>query len=292
VAAILLLVVFVQVFNVPAQTPPKEDVAKQVAQKPAAAKPKAKTIVAIKKPVTVNTTSATATPALFPEQTNITIAISGNPELAKLDNFQNPLGDETNNWNCVLDRTSGLVWEVKTTDYGLQDRKNYYSWYDPKQASIGGDPGKKDNGKCRGGIDCDTHAYVQAINRAKLCGYSDWRLPTKRELMSLVQFSADPNNRGMINKKYFPNGAVDWYWTSETDVDNSGYAWYVLFYNGRSMKADKSQAKRIRLVRGGETKRSFKNVAEHPDGKTTIKNLARETDSMLQVTTPAATPAS
>lgn len=288
----LLLVVFMQVFTGPEQTPHKEETVKQVAVKPAVTKPKAKTVLAKKKPTTSDTVSALPAQALFPEKTNITIAVSRNPVFAKLDKFQNPLGDETENWNCVLDHATGLVWEVKTADYGLQDRKNYYSWYDPTQASIGGDPGKKDNGNCRGGIDCDTHAYIQAINSTKLCGYSDWRLPTKAELMSLVQFSADPNKRGMIDKKYFPNGAVDWYWTSETDADNAGYAWYVLFYNGRSMKAQKSQAKRIRLVRGGETKRSFKNVAEHPDGKTTNKNLARETDSMLQAIKPATTPAS
>lgn len=215
-------------------------------------------------------------PVAFPEPTENTISIARNPQLAKLDGYQNPLTDNSENWSCVFDQTTGLTWEVKKSDDGLQDWKNYYSWFDPRQLLISGYAGKKNNGNCRGGIDCDTDAYQKAINSKKLCGYSDWRLPTRKELMSLVQFDIKQSTESLIDQKYFPYGGADWYWT--VDSDNSDYAWYVLFHNGRSMKASKHTAKRVRLVRGGLIKKSLRNVAESPAADSKTDSLAVDTN--------------
>jgi len=200
--------------------------------------------------------------AQFPVPTPITISISAEPQLVKMDSYQNPLESDAKIWDCVRDKTTGLVWEVKTHDKGLQDAGNFYSWYS-KKSSLQNDIGFKNGGKCRGGIGCDTQAYVNAINSKKLCGYSDWRLPTRKELLTLVLGTGDGEKNTTIDTHYFPSTPGDWYWTADTDLGDASHAWYVLFYNGRSMKASMSQAKRVRLVRGGtEQRRSFKDVAE------------------------------
>jgi len=296
IGTVLSLLALVFSFDAPAPVPAAKTEAK-TAKKVAVAtntartrKVRPNTVIDNYKPPVL--TAPSGLQVSFPEPTENTIVVADNAELVKLDSYQNPLPSNAKKWDCVTDRTTGLIWEVKTSDHGLQDANHFYSWYSTDSLLNKGDTGSKNNGKCRGGIACDTQAYVQAINARKLCGFSDWRLPTRKELLSLVQGQHNASINTMIDTRFFPKSAGDWYWTSESDADNADYAWYVLFYNGRSMKALKSQAKRIRLVRGGELKRSFRNVAEYPDGITTNEKLARETDSLLPAKKPAATPAS
>ncbi|MGW8247693.1 MAG: Lcl C-terminal domain-containing protein [Acidiferrobacterales bacterium] len=214
-------------------------------------------------------------PVLFPKPTEITIAVAATPELVKLDSYQNPLEPDAKKWDCVKDATTGLVWEVKTRDKSLRDANNFYSWYGKSSLSQASS-GMKDGGKCRGGISCDTQSYINAINAKRVCGYSDWRLPTRKELLSLVRGHNDGNQKSMIDTRFFPSTPGDWYWTADTDLGDSDHAWYVLFYNGRTMKALKSQAKRVRLVRGEiMQERSFKNVAERIDSGTN-KEIAKQ----------------
>lgn len=220
------------------------------------------------------TSAAGTVPVRFPTPTEITIAVAAAPQLVKMDAYQNPLQADATKWDCVKDVTTSLVWEVKTHDQGLRDANNFYSWFNPGSISQAGS-GLKDGGKCRGGISCDTQSYINAVNAKRVCGYSDWRLPTRNELMSLVR-GGDAGQKTMIDTRYFPSTPGDWYWTADTDLGDSDHAWYVLFYNGRTMKALKSQAKRVRLVRGGkEHRRSFKDVAEKKDSENR-KELAKQ----------------
>ena len=206
-----------------------------------------------------------AIPVQFPSPTDITITVAAAPQLIKLDHYQNPLNLDAKEWDCVKDATTGLVWEVKTHDRGLQDANNFYSWYE-KGGSSGTLSGTRNGGKCRGGISCDTQSYVDAINEKRVCGYADWRLPSRNELMSLVGGNGEFGQSTTIDTRFFPSTPGDWYWTSDTDIGDSNHAWFVLFFNGRTMKAAKAQAKRVRLVRGEiEKRRSFKGVAEKKD---------------------------
>jgi hypothetical protein len=56
-------------------------------------------------------------------------------------------------------------------------------------------------------------------------GYSDWRLPNRRELMSIAIYGQyNPS----INTSYFPNCRSSYYWSSSTLADLPDGAWYVI----------------------------------------------------------------
>jgi len=161
-------------------------------------------------------------------------------------------------WNCVQSSKTSLVWEVKTTDKGLRDTNYTYSWYNPNKATSNGFAGVANGGNCSGSK-CDVYAYVQAVNSTMLCGFNDWRLPTRKELLTLVDLKA-PYPRPTIDIDAFPNTANSYHWTgTEYDFDPK-MAWFVYFGSGYDYYEYKSFASHVRLVRGklNETAHSAK----------------------------------
>ena len=154
-------------------------------------------------------------------------------------------GKGSRNWGCTRDNVTGLVWEVKASS-GLQSSANTYSWYSPDKSLNGGDPGSKNGGQCEGS-DCDTHTFMQKINEQELCGLSDWRLPTKRELLSIVDNSS---LKPAVDTRFFPNTVPAYYWSSSPYADQSALAWQVYFLYGEASPDEKSQARHLRLVSG------------------------------------------
>ncbi len=179
----------------------------------------------------------------------------------KLDAAGTPLSNQavayaTTPWPCVLDQTTGLMWEVKTpaTAGGLHDASNTYSWYNSTGVDDGGVAGSLNAGVCSGGIGCDTESYVAAVNAASLCGYSDWRLPKKETLRSIVDYSIAPPGPA-TEVSYFPNAAGNKYWSSSPSAVPIATvfidAWAIDFNSGSSAVQGKSVGSAVRLVRGG-----------------------------------------
>jgi len=78
-------------------------------------------------------------------------------------------------------------------------------------------------------------------------GYSDWRLPNRRELMSIVDYG---EQSPAINTAYFPNTKMDSYWTSTTYVPITSMAWRVA-YGYVSSDNKVGALYYVRPVRGG-----------------------------------------
>ena len=174
----------------------------------------------------------------------------------------NANGDEqdadADTWSCVRDNVTGLVWEVKTDDGTFQDKDFTYSWFsDEVNGGFEGDETGA-NGTCLL-TNCNTSAYVQAVNAQGLCGFYDWRLPTHHELFSLMHLGIATGVA--IDEDYFPNtGEISsvplWYWTSVPSADgvnsdDAQNAWALDFDSGVDNFLNKSTAGRVRLVRAG-----------------------------------------
>ncbi len=171
----------------------------------------------------------------------------------KLDSNGQPLPASANEWSCVKDNVTGLIWEIHTNDGGLRDKDNTYSWYNSDATTNGGYAGTKNDGQCSGGISCDTEGYVTAINTTGLCGYRDWRLPTVTEQQGLVDYSI-PQPGPTIDSNFFPDTQPKAYWCSFSVADVSNMARIVNFSNGHAGWDDaqyKYRKNGIRLVRGG-----------------------------------------
>jgi hypothetical protein len=164
------------------------------------------------------------------------------------------LGSGTNDWACTIDNVTGLVWEVKTTS-GLRSQDNSYTWYNPDGSKNGGAAGQQNGGSCKES-DCDTQAFVQAINVLGLCGASDWRLPTRKELLSILN-----NNlfNPAIDTDYFPNTTAEYFWSSSPFSEDETSAWQVYLKYGEANTSKKDQGNRVRLVRGRTVTFGFDN---------------------------------
>jgi len=194
-------------------------------------------------------------PQSEPERQNKNIeAITGPtlPNFVKLNNSGNELAVTETEWTCVKDSTNGLVWESKTNNGDLQDMNHSFTWFqtriDPNDPSSILKSGVADGGRCKGSIACDTQSYVREMNAKKLCGYADWRLPTKAELLTLVMYQND-KAAASIDGQFFPHSVPSWYWTASSNEQREEYAWYVLFRNGIPLNDLKKRPKHIRLVR-------------------------------------------
>ena len=93
--------------------------------------------------------------------------------------------------------------------------------------------------------DTDTSAAANAQAR---CGYSTgWRLPTARELLSIVfQSSSSP---ALVDSFYFPSTPAGFYWTAEPYLPAPTNAWAVDFTSGVMNHPAKTYQLYKRLVR-------------------------------------------
>lgn len=185
-------------------------------------------------------------------------------DYTKLDASGVDLPDNATNWTCVRDNVTQLVWEVKTA----ANVEDTYSWYNDDDTSNGFSSngsetdarGLRDsNSACTDNeADCkDTQGYVLKLNQEALCGFTDWRLPTVDELLSLVNKNTTPGP--MANVDYLgPVSVASHYWSStssavQTSAERGAFAvWVVNFATGADIGTNFNKSNehpKIRLVR-------------------------------------------
>jgi hypothetical protein len=105
-------------------------------------------------------------------------------------------------------------------------------------------------------VNCDTDADCvgETYPYCGLAGYTDWRLPTVKELQSLVDYSR-PNPEEPDVPAVSPDlpgaTAMWYYWSSTSYANNDGLAWDVSFSIGYVSSYNKGNDSHVRAVRGG-----------------------------------------
>lgn len=114
---------------------------------------------------------------------------------------------ETTGEHLVVDRATGLIWTKNScpTDFPL-------SW----QEALG---------------------FIEQMNKEARYGRSDWRMPNRRELRSLIDHSS--KKPALTIGHPFKNVFLGWFWTSTTAAIATCYAWYVHLEGGRMFYGNK-----------------------------------------------------
>lgn len=130
---------------------------------------------------------------------------------APLPGLPHPHDYELGAPDVVVDRITGLMWQRRLSN-GLM------SWAKAQQACAD----------------------------LTLAGHSDWRLPSRIELVSLLDST---RTRPSIDVEAFPDTPSEWFWTSSRAADDPNSAWYVYFYFGYPRTDDVTNAFSVRCVR-------------------------------------------
>jgi len=148
-------------------------------------------------------------------------------------------------WIMTRDNVTGLIWEIKANKDGNEhyndphDADNIYFWCDTDPTTNGGS-----QGACSGNGDVED--FVNSLNHNRFGGFSDWRVPTIKELMSLIDLS---RTAPALNTDFFPNIKSDYYWSSTTFPDIYS-AWGVNVADGFNVTERKDSYGYVRAVRG------------------------------------------
>jgi hypothetical protein len=147
----------------------------------------------------------------------------------------------TDNGNgTVSDNLTGLMWEKNDDSNtggsaGIHDKDNTYLW-------------------------ANAFGKISDLNGAAFAGHSDWRLPNRAELESLVSLEAvSPATYSEFHSGCAAGCTVlncsctrsDFYWTSSTYKKDPTGAWIVYFVDGYVDFNFKPTAYAVRAVRGG-----------------------------------------
>ncbi len=136
----------------------------------------------------------------------------------------NPPSYTSNGNGTVTDNVTGLMWQQHTVD-------GTYNWY-----------------QAAGVYDASYNSTTQDVcGEQTTGGHSDWRLPTKKELMGIVDHGV---YYPAINSKFGAQASN--YWSSTTCASYSYDAWFVFFNYGDVHHYDKSHGDFVRCVRGGQ----------------------------------------
>lgn len=150
-------------------------------------------------------------------------------------NIQGKPVEEKSIARCVRDNETALVWELKTDDGGPHDKDHDYRWGGSGADTIGTI------------FFDDWNTLIKAANKAKLCGFTDWRVPAIEELKTLISPQREPT----IDTDYFPYTLAGPYWSTSAYPNYPEHGQTVHFGNGTSYYYHGFRGNRLplRLVR-------------------------------------------
>ena len=184
----------------------------------------------------------------------------------------NDTATQEDGWIMIRDNVTGLIWEIKTDDDSIHDKDNTFAWCDTNPETNGGDPGTCGDGP-------DTEDLISTMNENEYGGFSDWRMPTRNELRTIIDYDA---YNPAVNTDYFPNTVTSYYWSANTLAEGNGSgAWIMSFISGKgSIYSSKSNSFYVRAVRNHQGASGITSAAFVDNGDGTITDTI--TGSMWQ----------
>lgn len=155
---------------------------------------------------------------------------------------------------CVVDNVTGLVWEGKTASGIRAGSATFTHYTDPTAGQrYDGTLGYVRPTLTEINALTNSIGYVNHVNSVALCGFTDWRLPERSELVGLVNYGVA--GAGLkIQTAWFPHTSTNGYWAKGTTGPGSWRADYVDFQTGQTQSGERNAfpgvPKAIRLVRG------------------------------------------
>ena len=131
----------------------------------------------------------------------------------------------------IIDNLTGLIWLGDANDYNSGDAQ---SW------NVAMNTDSSDTNPNLGG----------GTNQFSYCGHTDWRMPNRNELLSLVNWSKSSISVWLNDTQGFSNFAPDDYWSSSVYAPNTGLAWIIHMSFGRANADFKGSGAQVLPVRG------------------------------------------
>ena len=152
---------------------------------------------------------------------------------ANLPGLPNRHSYDTQTPGVVVDRITGLMWQRRLPN-------QFLTWQKAREA-------------CRD---------------LSLGDHHDWRLPSRIELVSLLDTT---RTQPSIDIDVFPLTPSDWFWTSSRAADDPNAAWYVYFYFGYPKTDDLGNTFSVRCVRSVRSEPSSEPSPASPVARYEVK---------------------
>ena len=174
----------------------------------------------------------------------VSLSTSSTKSYSQVANASDDLYAKT---ECVQDNNTGLVWEGKTASPATSRLgTSKYSNFDGD--GLGQKSGGINASSTEIAASTNSIGYINSVNTSGLCGYTDWRLPTKEQMLGILASSGSPR----FDTTWFPNMQAALYWSSSSFVGFVDYAYYVDFSNSNVNGSFRVNDLNVCLVRGNQ----------------------------------------
>lgn len=154
---------------------------------------------------------------------------------------------EAEEWSCVRDNVTGLVWEVKLAD-SESFRFAYHMF------------GYAENMLCGDTTRCTPTGFIEELNERGLCGANDWRLPSRSELLSIYDYDQPlpAPDATLFNapgvSEIEGSGVLSSFWTDDPLLyGGSGLVTRWTVFRGFSSPVIASNQNHVRAVRSAQS---------------------------------------